>query len=362
MKGVNRRKGGRSARRFGKACTERLGAKAMKDLAMSKMVLPYSRIVGQQQLKLALELAYVSPAVGGVLLTGERGTGKSTVVRAFSQMLFRGNSSPVDGLPVTLPINATEDRVVGGWDIDSLFRPKAGKGRKGPRWRRGLLEAAHGKMLYVDEINLLDDHIVNIILDVTATGFLIVARDGSPQGEYRRRVSSTLVGTMNPEEGLLRPQLLDRFGLMVPVSSLKLAKERIQVLENVLRFDQAVAELSGGAASNAWLKKALAENGKCRKSLLTARSRLSSVGIPSTVKHLAVTIAEKFGTEGHRADVTMMLAAQALAAREGRKRASRSDVQEIAPLAIAHRRPNVYQDDWEPWSKKDDAKLSKIVS
>src|SRR3989441_4313106 len=127
-------------------------------------ILPYTRVVGQESLKLALELSYIAPRIGGVLISGERGTGKSTTVRAFAQMVY-------GSLPVTIPINATEDRVVGGWKIKELM-----SGNAEPQ--EGLLEEANGKLLYVDEVNLLDDHIVNIILDVTSTGVLVVQREG----------------------------------------------------------------------------------------------------------------------------------------------------------------------------------------
>jgi magnesium chelatase subunit I len=158
-------------------------------------ILPYSRIVGQDEIKLALEIAYVAPQrLGGILISGQRGTGKSTAVRAFSRMVD-------NRLPVTLPINATEDRVVGGWKIDALMQSKS-------EWQIGLLEEARDRLLYVDEVNLLDDHIVNIILDVTSTGVLVVQREG--QNKEPVKVPFTLVGTMNPEEGGLRPQLLDR--------------------------------------------------------------------------------------------------------------------------------------------------------
>src|ERR1044071_4339957 len=164
-------------------------------------VMPYSMMIGQKQLKLALELTYIAPRIGGVLLSGQRGTGKSTVVRAFSKMMY-------GELPVTIPINATEDRVVGGWEMNELFKANLVP-------QKGLLQEADGKMLYIDEVNLLDDHIVNIILDVTSTGILVIEREG--QDAKGIDVKFTLVGTMNPSEGGLRPQLLDRFGLMVDV-------------------------------------------------------------------------------------------------------------------------------------------------
>jgi magnesium chelatase subunit I len=138
-------------------------------------IFPYHLIVGQEQLKLALELAYIAPRIGGVLLSGERGTGKSTAVRAFAYMMY-------GGLPVTLPINATEDRVIGGWEINELMQGKA-------EWQDGLLVEANKKVLYVDEVNLLDDHIVNIILDVTSTGVLVIQREGK---STQKSVSFTL--------------------------------------------------------------------------------------------------------------------------------------------------------------------------
>jgi magnesium chelatase subunit I len=141
-------------------------------------ILPYSLIVGQEQLKLALELAYIAPQLGGVLISGHRCTGKSTAVRAFAQMVY-------GDLPDTLPINATEDRVVGGLDVDKLMQSQT-------KWKDGLLVEANQKLLYVDEVNLLDDHIVNIILDVTSTGKLEIQRDGQ---SIREDLSFTLVGT-----------------------------------------------------------------------------------------------------------------------------------------------------------------------
>src|SRR5258708_34450536 len=190
-----------------------------------RSVLPYAYIVGQEKLKLALELAYVAPRIGGVLISGKRGTAKSTTVRAFAIMMY-------NDLPITIPINATEDRVVGGWEVHDLMQ---GKTTKMP----GLLEEANEKVLYIDEVNLLDDHIVNIILDVTSTGKLVIQREGLDE---QHDVRTTLVGTMNPEEGGLRPQLLDRFGLMVAVEGETSRDMRLAILDTVLRFDRAVSQ------------------------------------------------------------------------------------------------------------------------
>src|ERR1035438_10243370 len=190
-----------------------------------RTILPYTYVVGQEKLKLALELAYIAPRIGGVLISGERGTAKSTTVRAFASMVYQH-------LPVTIPINATEDRVIGGWQVQELIK---GKTEKLP----GLIEEAHHKLLYIDEVNLLDDHIVNIILDVTSTGKLVIQRDGLNE---QRDVHITLVGTMNPEEGGLRPQLLDRFGLMVDVTTLPEPEMRRAILKTVLQFDLALQQ------------------------------------------------------------------------------------------------------------------------
>lgn len=185
-------------------------------------ILPYSFLVGQEDLKLALELAYVAPRIDGVLISGERGTAKSTAVRAFAQMVY-------GKMPVTLPLNATDDRVLGGWRVDKMMEGT-------PEEQMGLLEKASGGMLYVDEVNLLDDHIVNIILDAASTGVLTVQREAI---DKERRVEFALIGTMNPEEGGLRPQLLDRFGLHVIVSAEQDPQKRAEILRVVLKMDEA---------------------------------------------------------------------------------------------------------------------------
>lgn len=210
-------------------------------------VLPYSRIVGQEQLKFALELAYIAPRLGGVLISGQRGTGKSTAVRAFSQMM-------VGRLPVTLPINATEDRVVGGFDLNQLMLGKVER-------KLGLLEKANKGLLYIDEVNLLDDHIVNIILDVTSTGILVVQREA--QDPEDKHISFTLVGTMNPEEGGLRPQLLDRFGIMVSITAEEEQAKRLEILQTVMDFDEAWQD----GSSSEYLTEAEDENKKIKQKI-----------------------------------------------------------------------------------------------
>ena len=197
---------------------------------MAKVILLlYSRIVGQEQLKLALEIAYIA-RMNGVLIRGQRGTGKSTAARSFAQMIY-GN------LPVTLPINATEDRVVGGWNLDELLRSKR-------VWRPGLLEQANRKLLFVDEINLLEDHIVNIILDVTSTNVLTIQQND--QDVRGKRINFLLVGTMNPDEGELRPQLLDRFSLTTELSAETDPAKRLAIVNAVIAFDRARETIQAG--------------------------------------------------------------------------------------------------------------------
>lgn len=306
-------------------------------------ILPYSLLVGQEMLKLALELAYIAPRLGGVLLSGQRGTGKSTAVRAFAKMVY-------GDLPITLPINATEDRVVGGLDVDKLMQSDA-------KWKDGLLVEAKDKLLYVDEINLLDDHIVNIILDVTSTGKLEVQRDGQ---SVREDVGFTLVGTMNPEEGGLRPQLLDRFGLMVNVKTATTKAERLAILENVLKFEDEWAKKQAAGKSE-FLEQAQQADDAKRAALELAKNRFFEVDV-SPLLGQCVALAEAFKVEGNRGERVLAMAARAHAALHDRPTANIDDLRIIAPLAFQHRRMGMEQNPEARWTLEDAQKLEQVLS
>jgi magnesium chelatase subunit I len=306
-------------------------------------ILPYSLIVGQGTLKLELELAYIAPRLGGVLLSGQRGTGKSTAVRAFAKMVY-------GDLPVTLPINATEDRVVGGLDVDKLMQSDA-------QWKDGLLVEAKDKLLYVDEINLLDDHIVNIILDVTSTGKLEVQRDGQ---SVREDVVFTLVGTMNPEEGGLRPQLLDRFGLMVNVKTATTKAERLAILENVLNFEDEWAKKQATGNSK-FLEQAQQADDAKRAVLEQARKRFFEIDV-SPVLEQCVALAEAFEVEGNRGERVLAMAARAHAALHDRPTVTIDDLRIIAPLAFQHRRMGMEQNPEANWTPQDAQDLEQVLN
>ncbi len=277
--------------------------------------IPYSSVIGQEDMKLALELTYIQPYIGGVLLAGERGTAKSTIVRAFANAIY-------GKLPVTLPINATEDRVIGGWEVESLMK---GEAKEQP----GLLEEANGTVLYIDEVNLLDDHIVNIILDVTASGVLEIQRQNLRKRVYPK---FTLIGTMNPEEGSLRPQLLDRFDLYVEVHTEN--ERRREILESVLGLDEAQQYESTGRHSKLLDDYRQQDEIIC-KEILKAKTQLPP--FTKTVIQRCVSIAEYLNVEGHRGERVLALAAQACAARTGSKTIQLDHIKAVARYALQHR-------------------------
>lgn len=282
-------------------------------------VMPYSMMVGQEDLKLALELAFIAPKIGGVLLSGDRGTGKSTLVRSFGVMVNQKQ-------PITLPINATEDRVVGGWDMQKIMT----SGELIPK--KGLLEQAHQSILYIDEVNLLDDRIVNIILDVSSTGILNIEQEG--QDEKNKQIDFCLVGTMNPSEGGLRPQLLDRFGLMVDVVTEQDEAKRSQILKKVLLYE---AERFAGTKPIS--TKAREDDRLIADKLKQARElfKQQSISNQGALATVCAKVAKAFATEGHRADYIMALAAMAHASLKGKKSATAEDVLKVSRFALQHR-------------------------
>ena len=273
---------------------------------------PFSAIAGQATMKLALQLLVIDPAIGGVLIRGGKGTAKSTAVRALHGLLPE--------LPLlTLPLNATEEMLLGGLDWGAALQ--SGVRRLQP----GLLARAHGGLLYVDEVNLLDDHLVDVILDAVAGGRQVVEREGV-SAAHAARVA--LVGTMNPEEGELRPQLLDRFGLCVEVAAEEDLTVRVEVLERREQFDRDPA---------AFLRQFRAQEAELRTRLLTARERLGAVSLPPSLRAFIAELCAQRQVAGHRADLVIQRAAAALAACEGRYAVTFADIEQVAPLALRHR-------------------------
>jgi magnesium chelatase subunit D len=278
---------------------------------VSPPVFPFAEVVGQEDAKLALMLATVDPRIGGVLLRGQKGTAKTTLARGLADLL--------DDAPfVELPLGATEDRLVGSLDAAAALTGE------GFRFRPGLLAEAHGGVLYVDEINLLADHLVDTLLDVSVTGENIVERDGI---SHRHPARFVLIGSMNPEEGELRPQLLDRFGLCVEMITPTDTATRIEAVQRRLRFDGHPLSHPSPASPGDGM------------ALLAARLRTAvPVEAPGSVVEAAVRLSIEVGAEGLRADLTLCRAASALAGIEDRRAADLDDLRRVAPLVLAHRR------------------------
>jgi magnesium chelatase subunit I len=289
-----------------------ISAEAIEPAA--RAAFPFTALVGQPQLQRALQLAAIDPGIGGVLISGPRGTAKSTAARALAALL-------PDAPFVTLPLAASLEQLVGTLNVEDVLRD--GKVRLAP----GLLARAHKGVLYVDEVNLLPDALVDALLDAAASGVNTVERDGISRQHAARFV---LVGTMNPEEGELRPQLLDRFGLSVALANPVDAQQRTAILRARLGFDENPAALGEQHAE---------EQRRLSAALVAARSALPRLTWPEAVLNHAAACAIAAGVDGMRADLVMLRAARALAALEGRGEVTVADVDAVAELALAHRRP-----------------------
>ncbi|NWL89074.1 magnesium chelatase [Paenibacillus sp. 79R4] len=275
-------------------------------------IFPFTAIVGQEEMKKGLLLNLVDPRLGGVLIRGEKGTAKSTAVRALADLM--------PGLQVvSLPVSATEDRVVGTLDIEHAIR--AGEKRFEP----GLLAAAHGNILYVDEINLLDDAIVDALLDAAAMGINTVEREGVSHSHPARFI---LIGTMNPEEGELRPQLLDRFALSLEVSGEREIVERMEVIQRRLAFD---------ANPEAFRERYGQEQSRLCQQILHAREQLAQIEPSAQLLEWTAKVGIRLEVDGHRADITLLKTAMARAALAGRIRVLPADMVEAAMLVMPHR-------------------------
>jgi magnesium chelatase subunit I len=315
-----------------------------KSTSQTRAPFPFSAIVGQEQMKLALVLSAIDPGLGGVLVFGDRGTGKSTAVRALAALL--PPISAVAGCPVNsadpgdcpdwarvtdwtvvkkptpvvdLPLGATEDRVVGALDIERAIT----RGEKA--FEPGLLARANRGFLYIDEVNLLEDHIVDLLLDVAQSGENVVERDGL---SIRHAARFVLVGSGNPEEGELRPQLLDRFGLAVEVGTPRQAAERVEVILRRDAFDRDHA---------AFMAPWAAEDAALCARIVTARAALPAVTAPNTALYDCATLCIAIGSDGLRGELTMLRAARALAAFESADLVTRDHLRRVAGMVLAHR-------------------------
>lgn len=312
---------------------------------------PFVAIVDQEEMKRALILNIIDPGVGGALIRGEKGTAKSTAVRSLVDVLpdveyvegcrFRcdpsrpeqlcsdcmGRSKAGEELKISissirvveLPLSATEDRIAGTLDLEHVLQT----GKK--KFEPGVLAQANRNILYVDEVNLLEDHIVDLLLDSAAMGVNYVEREGV---SFSHPSKFILIGSMNPEEGELRPQLLDRFGLCVDVVGDAYVTSRSQVVMRRLEYD---------ADPEAFIEKYREQTEELRERISAARDRILDIEVSQNMVEVAANVAIRFKMEGHRADITMIRAARANAAFEGRDAIDREDIRTVAPMVLSHR-------------------------
>jgi magnesium chelatase subunit D len=284
---------------------------------------PFSAIVGHDQLRLALLLCAVRPEIGGALIRGEKGTAKSTAVRGLAALLSAatGNAGAGSGAGlVEMPLGATEDRVIGSLDLQRVLRD--GEHAFSP----GLLSRAHGGVLYVDEVNLLHDHLVDVLLDAAAMGRVHVERDGISHSHEARFV---LIGTMNPEEGELRPQLLDRFGLTVDVHASRDVDVRVQVIRQRMAYE---------ADPDAFAERYADADAELARRIAAARALVDDVVLPDHELRRIATLCAAFDVDGMRADLVVARTAAAHAAWRGAGTVEEQDIRVAAELALPHRR------------------------
>jgi magnesium chelatase subunit D len=280
---------------------------------------PFSAIVGHDQLRLALLLCAVRPEIGGALIRGEKGTAKSTAVRGLAALLSAATEGTGAGL-VEMPLGATEDRVIGSLDLQRVLRD--GEHAFSP----GLLARAHGGVLYVDEVNLLHDHLVDVLLDAAAMGRVHIERDGISHSHEARFV---LIGTMNPEEGELRPQLLDRFGLTVDVHASRDVDVRVQVIRQRMAYE---------ADPDAFAERYADADADLARRITTARALVEDVVLPDSELRRIAKLCAAFDVDGMRADLVVARTAAAHAAWRGASTVEEQDIRVAAELALPHRR------------------------
>ena len=300
---------------------------------------PFAAIIGQSEMKLALQLNVIDPKIGGVMIMGDRGTGKSTTIRALADLLpeieiikndpfntdpkaFPNQEYETEYMKipmVELPLGATEDRVCGTINLKEIL--SGGKSTFEP----GLLARANRGLLYVDEINLLDDHLVDVLLDSAASGWNTVEREGI---SIKHPAKFILVGSGNPEEGELRPQLLDRFGMHAEIRTIRDPKLRVKIVEERINFDQ---------FPNLWFEKYQNEQQNLQNQLITAQQNLSKVKIKEEFQFKISEICSELEIEGLRGDIVSTRAAKALTAFENRTEVTVEDIQRTISLCLRHR-------------------------
>lgn len=302
---------------------------------------PFTAIIGQDEMKLALQLNVIDPKIGGVMILGDRGTGKSTTIRALVDLLpditvlkddpfntdprtvnFNEKDYQIEKIKtpmVELPLGATEDRVCGTINLKDML--SGGNNSFEP----GLLARANRGFLYVDEINLLDDHLIDVLLDSAASGWNVVEREAISIKHPARFI---LIGSGNPEEGELRPQLLDRFGMLAEIKTIQDPNLRIKIVEERINFDQ---------NPEVWLKKYQNEQQEIQQKLINAQKILTSVFIEKDYQRKISEVCSELHVEGLRGDIVSTRAAKALAAFENRLSVTIQDIERILPLCLRHR-------------------------